>query len=126
MRHLFIRKDTIVKLNKSSFVVALSFSLLACGHQANVQTASRNAASPSSESKIQNPQTPAPVITPTPEQEVAFGNGLKIVPRTIELKNESRRYQIDVVYPQIEGSKSRGILKLNRRIKDLVIKQCGR
>jgi hypothetical protein len=123
MRHLFIRKDTIVKLNKSSFVVALSFSLLACGHQANVQTASRNAAPPSSESKIQNPQTPAPVITPTPEQEVAFGKGLKIVPRTIELKNESRRYQIDVVYPQIEGSKSRGILKLNRRIKDLVIRQ---
>jgi hypothetical protein len=123
MRHLFMR-NKIVNLNKSSFVVALSLSLLACGpHQANVKTVSRNATQQSSESKIQKPQTPSPVITPTPEQEVAFGKGLKIVPRTIELKNESRRYRIDVVYPQIEGSKSRGILKLNRRITDLVAKQ---
>jgi hypothetical protein len=124
MRRLFIRNNKIVKRNKSSFVIALSLSLLACGqHQATVQTVSQNAAQQPSESKLQNPQTPSPVISPTPEQEVAFGKGLKIVPRTIELKNESRRYQIDVVYPQIEGSKSRGILKLNRRIKDLVTKQ---
>jgi hypothetical protein len=111
-----------VSLNKSSFVVALSLSLLACD-QSNVQTASRNAAQQSSQSKIPNPQTPSPVTTPTPEQEVVFGKGLKIVPRTIELKNEHRRYRIDVAYPQIEGSKSRGILKFNRRMKDLVTKQ---
>jgi len=113
----------MVSLNKSSFVVALSLWLLACDHQANVQPASRNAAQQTSQSKIPNPQTPSPVITPSPEQEVAFGKGLKIVPRTIELKNENRRYRIDVAYPQIEGSKSRGILKLNRRIKELVTKQ---
>lgn len=108
---------------KSSFVVALCLWLLACGHQANVQTVSRNGAQQSSESKTQNPQTPSPVITPTPEQEVAFGKGLRIVLRTIELKSESRRYRIDVGYPQIEGRNSQGILKLNRRIKDLVTKQ---
>jgi len=54
---------------------------------------------------------------------VAFGKGLKIAPRNIALKNENRRYQVDVVYPQIEGSKSRGVLRLNRRIKELVTKQ---
>ena len=109
---------------KFSFVVSLSLSMLACGqHQSNVQTVSRNAAQQSSESKKQNPPNLSPIITPTPEQEVTFGKGLKIVPRTVELKNESRRYQIDIVYPQIEGSKSRGILKLNRRMKDLVAKQ---
>jgi hypothetical protein len=123
MRHLSIRNSKIVNLNKSSFVVALSVSLLACGHQANVQTASRNATQHSRESKIQTPPTPSPVISRTPEHEVSFGKGLKIVPRTVELRNESRRYQIDIVYPQIEGSKSRGILNLNRRIKGLVTKQ---
>jgi hypothetical protein len=123
MRHLFIRNNKIVNLNKSSFVVALSVSLLACGHQANVQTTSRNAAQQSSESKLQKPPSPSPIITPTPEQEVTFGKGLKVVPRTVQLKNESRRYQIDIVYPKIDGSKSRGIVNLNRRIKDLITKQ---
>ena len=124
MRHQFIRSNKTVSLIKLSFVVALSISLQACGqHQANVQTVSRNAAQQSSESKTQNPQNPSPIITPTPEKEVTFGKGLKIVPQTVELKNESRRYQIDIVYPQIYGSKSRGILKLNRRMNDLVTKQ---
>jgi len=39
------------------------------------------------------------------------------------MENQRRRYKIYVVYPHIEGSKSVGILKLNRRIKDLMTKQ---
>ncbi|HAF12501.1 MAG TPA: hypothetical protein DCK93_18360 [Blastocatellia bacterium] len=124
MRHLFIRNNNIMNLDKSSFVLVLSLSLLGCGeHHANVQTVSRDAVQQSSESKIQNPQTPSPNITPTPELEVTFGKGLKIVPKTVGLENQRRRYKIYVVYPHIEGSKSVGILKLNRRIKDLVTKQ---
>lgn len=116
---LRVRHSKKMSLINSSILVALSLSLLAC----NVQTASQNAPPQSSESKIQNPETPSPAITPTPEQEVAFGKGLKITPQTVELNSESRRYRIDVTFPQIEGSKSRGILKLNRRIKDLVTKK---
>lgn len=110
-----------MNLNKSSFVVVVSLSLLACGqHQANVQTVSRNTAQQSSESKSPNPQAPSPVITPTPELEVSFGDGLKIISISVNLENQGRRYEIDVVYPQIEGSKSAEILRLNERIKSLV------
>ena len=73
-------------------------------HQANVQTVSRNEVQQSSERKTQTPQNPSPVITPTPELEVAFGKGLKIVPKTVELENQRRRYKIYLVYPHIEGS----------------------
>ena len=101
-----------MNLNQSSFVVVLSLSLLACGqHQTDVQTVARDTVQQSSESKSP---------TPTPELEVSFGEGLKIIPISVNLENQSRRYKIDVVYPQIEGSKSAGILKLNERIKNLV------
>lgn len=119
MRHL-LRDNKIVNLNKSSFVVVLSLSLLACGQsQDNVQPVARNAAQQPSESKTQIPQNPSPVITPTPELEVSFGDGLRIVPISVNLENQSRRYEIDVVYPQVEGSKSAGVLKLNNWIKKL-------
>ena len=124
MRHLFIRNTKIMILNKFSFAVGLSLSLLLCSqHQANVQSVSPKTVPQSSESKIRTSPTPSPVTTPTPVQEVTFGKGLKIVPRTVELKNEGHRYEINVVYPQIEGSKRSGILQLNRRIKGLVTKQ---
>lgn len=110
--------------NKSSFLLALSLSLLGCGeHQANVQAISGNAIQQSNQSTIENPQNPSPRITPTPELEVALGKGLKIVPKIVELENQRRRYKINVVYPLIEGRKSLGILRLNRRITDLVTKQ---
>ena len=109
---------------KSSFVIAFSLSLLACGgHQTNVQLVSQNAVQQPRESQTPSPQIPSPVITPSPEQEITLAKGLRIVPKTIELENQRRRYKISVVYPHIEGSKSAGILKLNRRIKDLVTKQ---
>ena len=125
MRHLFIQSNKTMILNKSSFALVFILSLLGCGeHQANVQTVSQNEVQQSTERKTQTPQNPSPVITPTPELEIAFGKGLKIIPKTVELENQRRRYKIYLVYPHIEGSKSVGILKLNHRIKDLVTKQC--
>jgi hypothetical protein len=119
MRHLVIRDRRTMRFDKTSFLLVLSLSLLGCGErQANVTTL--NTVPQSSERKIQNSPTPSPVTTPTPVQEVIFGKGLKIVPRIIQLKNEKRRYEINVVYPQIEGSKRPGILKLNRQIRELV------
>jgi len=91
--------------------------------KADIQNASRNAAEQARDSKPSNPPTPSPVIAPAPEHEVSLGKGLKIIPKTIELEDERRRYKIYVVYPQIEGSKDRGILNLNRRIKGLVTEQ---
>jgi hypothetical protein len=120
MRHLFTRNNKTMNLNKSSFVLALSLSLFGCGeHQANVQTVSGNAIQQSNQSKIENPQNPSPPITPTPELEVAFGKGLKIAPKIVELENQRRRYKINVVYPHIEGSKSLGILIIPPTKEDL-------
>jgi hypothetical protein len=61
-----------------------------------------------------------PAATPTPEAEVDLGNGLKIVPKEIELENDRFRYKIGLTYPQIEGSKDARISRLNREIKHLV------
>ncbi len=71
-----------------------------------------------------NPQAvnPSPEMTPTPEVEVALSNGLRIVPKSVKLEHERRRYKIDVTYPEIEGTRDPAILNLNRRIRDLVTK----
>jgi Protein of unknown function (DUF3298)/Deacetylase PdaC len=82
-----------------------------------------NTAEQSKGSKTEVAATPSAVITPTPELEASLGRGLRIVPRSVNLHNERRRYRIEAVYPQLEGSKSRGIFQLNRQIKDLVSKQ---
>jgi hypothetical protein len=73
--------------------------------------------------------TPAPappppiglVSTATPLREARFANGrLRVVPREVHLKSERFRYKIDVIYPQIVGSKDHRIRELNRHIKALV------
>ena len=111
-------------LLKPSCTIVVALSFIACGgNRASVQLSSVNSAEQSKGSKTEIAGTPSAVITPTPELEVSFGKGLRIVPKRVDLQNESRRYRIDVVYPQIEGSKSRGIFQLNRQIKDLVSKQ---
>lgn len=109
-----------MNLNKSSFVVALALSLLACNQPAaNVQPVSRNTTQHSSESKSPTPPAQSPSITSTPELEINFGDQLRIFPIYVNLKNQSRRYELDVVYPQIEGRKSAGITKLNNLFKKL-------
>ena len=66
-------------------------------------------------------QPPLPAITPTPELNVAFGKGLRVFPKELKAENQKLRYEIDVTYPQIKGTKNSGIINLNQRIKRLVI-----
>jgi len=114
-------------LNKSQFVLTLLASfLVACNqHQADMNAVAHNNVKQSGESKNQNshPPVPSPAITPTPELEVTFGKGLKIVPREVKLENQKRRYKIDVIYPQIEGIKHPRILSLNNEIRRLATEQ---
>jgi hypothetical protein len=64
--------------------------------------------------------TPSP--SPSPREEVTLQNGLRITPRNVKMENKDWRYQIDVAYPQIEGTNDRAIVILNRQIKALVTK----
>jgi hypothetical protein len=109
----------------SSFTLVLPLALLACSrHQANMPAVARNPDRQSNESPNQNSPAPvpSPIMSPTPEVELAFAGGLRIVPKLVKLENERRPYKIDVTYPQIEGTKDTGILKLYHRIEDLVTK----
>lgn len=66
----------------------------------------------------------APVVAaprPSPSHEAVFGEGkLKIVPHNVQRKSGRLRYEIDVTYPQIDGSDSLNIRKLNQHIRKLV------
>ena len=97
---------------KNTFLL-LAFSatcLVACSQrQLDTTAAARNEAQDSS-----------PEISPTPEMDLKFGQGLSIVHQEINLKSEKLRYEIHVTYPQIEGRKSPRISTLNRQIKRLV------
>jgi Deacetylase PdaC/Protein of unknown function (DUF3298) len=114
-------------LNKyQPVLILLALSFFACSqHQGNMNAVAHNNGKQSSESKNQNsqPTVPSPAITPTPELEVTFGKGLKIVPKEVKLENQKRRYKIDVTYPQIEGTKHPRILSLNNKIRRLVAEQ---
>ena len=74
------------------------------------------------------PPPPAPVnsLTVTPPLEFEFGqNGLRLVPERVQLKSESRGYEIDVSYPQIIGTATSGKLRLgavNKQLKDAATK----
>lgn len=74
------------------------------------------------------PPPPAPVnsLTVTPPIEFQFGqNGLRLVPERVQLKSESRGYEIDVSYPQIIGTASSADTKLgkvNKHLKDAATK----
>ena len=54
---------------------------------------------------------------------MSLANGLTLVPKTITLENERRRYQINVTFPQIEGSNRPEFINLNRHIRNLVANQ---
>lgn len=70
------------------------------------------------------PLPPAPVhsYTVSPAPEFEFGqNGLKLVPERVQLKSESRGYDIDVSYPQILATPyvdPNKIQRVNRHLKD--------
>ena len=64
-----------------------------------------------------------PPITPTPDRDLVFGGGLKLISNEVQLKNEVLRYKVHLIYPQIEGSDAFPIVRLNKRIEQLAIKQ---
>ena len=62
--------------------------------------------------------------TPTPEPEIVFGGGrLKLVPDEVHLSSDRLHYQINVRYPQVDGSADPHIRRLNQRINELVTKE---
>jgi hypothetical protein len=58
-----------------------------------------------------------PVETPG---DLVFAGGLSVVSNEVQLSNEFLRYKINVRYPQIEGSDTLPIRKLNANIERLV------
>jgi hypothetical protein len=70
-----------------------------------------------------NPPAVTPRVSgpeePTPEPNVVFRGGLKIVSNEVQLKDELLRYKVHLVYPQIEGADSVPIRKLNEHIERL-------
>jgi hypothetical protein len=64
---------------------------------------------------------PTAAVTPTPDLEVAFGShGMKLVPDEVHLASDRRHYEINVSYPQVDGSDDVYVRRLNQRIKELV------
>jgi len=112
--------------NMKLLLILLSLFFVACSqHQQDTVAVAHNDSKQSNEAKNQNENVPAPspAITPTPELNIAFGKGLRIVPKDIKLENQKLRYKINVTYPQIEGTKNLRILNLNHRMKRLVSEQ---
>lgn len=65
-----------------------------------------------------------PPATVEPHREVIFGRDrLRIVPHQIRLRSDRLRYEIDVSYPEIEGTNDPQIEKLNQRLRKLAIDQ---
>lgn len=102
-------------------MLLLALSLAAC---ARPQTVSPSAAATVQPTPAASPTAlPTPEPSPTPNPRMSLANGLQLVPKTITLENERRRYQINVTFPQIEGSKRPEFINLNRHIRNLVAKQ---
>jgi hypothetical protein len=103
--------------------VLLALCFVACNlrHTDAAAVARTNVKQPSeARNSDEKAQAPLPTITPTPELNMAFGKGMRIVPKEIKLENQRLRYKIDVVYPQVEGTKIPRILRLNQRVKCLI------
>lgn len=114
-------------LNKTSFILILLASCVVACSQPHSKA---HAAAPVDAQQSATPQNTVaqgtsrpPAITPTPELEVNVGSRLRVVPKVLKMKNERRRYDLDVTYPQIEGSASSEISNLNKRIRGLLAEQ---
>ncbi len=106
-------------LYKCLLVLTLAATCMIACSQRQVDKADAKQAS-AAVNKNENAQDSAPDISPTPELDLKFGQGLSIVHRDINLKSEKLRYEIHITYPQIEGSKNSRLSNLNRQIKRLV------
>ena len=88
-------------------------------------------APPPSNVQVLPAATPTPPVSPpvaahSPEQrhDALFARGrLRVKAENIQLTSERLRYEINVTYPQIVGSREPYIQKLNQRFKQLVTKE---
>ncbi|HEX6187715.1 MAG TPA: hypothetical protein VFZ40_06525 [Pyrinomonadaceae bacterium] len=105
----------------SSLVLFVGLLLAACSRPQTPQPSVAVIDHPTPTTSPASIPTPGP--SPIPNPEMSLANGLKIVPKTITLKNERRRYEINVTFPQIAGTKDPVFLNLNHRIRNLVANQ---
>ena len=111
----FVALSMVIRI---ALLILLMLSCFGCLSQPE-----RNGGS-SPSAQASNPlSTPSPEASPAPRKEVSFADGLRIVPKNVNLENERWRYKIDVDYPQIEGSNDSSIRSLNMTIEKLVKKK---
>ena len=113
-------KRTVARI--ATALLAFIFGLVASTlwHHYSIPQSSPPQVNPAQPSVNEPATTP---ITPTPDRNVTFGGGLKLVTNQVQLENELLRYKVNSIYPQIEGTYALPIRKLNSRIERLVTKE---
>ena len=59
------------------------------------------------------------------QEPIEFSGGVEIVPRNIKENNKKLKYEIDVQYPQLNGSGSQNYEKFNQTVRSMVTKRVG-
>lgn len=57
------------------------------------------------------------------EEPIEFSGGIEIVPRQIKEKNKKLKYEVDVQYPQLNGSGSPNYEKFNQTVRSMITKK---
>jgi hypothetical protein len=57
------------------------------------------------------------------EEPIAFSGGVEIAPRQIKENNKKLKYEVDVQYPQLNGSGSPNYEKFNQTVRSMVTKR---
>jgi hypothetical protein len=122
MKRFIVSLLTSILAFTAGLVTASSWS----SRRATYQPITVNVSPPSAPHQPQPLRAPVQSYTVTPAREIEFGqNGLKLVPERVQLKSESRNYDIDVSYPQILGmpySDPNKIRSVNEHLKDSATK----
>ena len=104
-------------------LAAAALACAACGGARELQTAD-TAALVSAPAQLLAPEAPAPkaasrAFTPV----VAVGDGLELAEESIAEKNDERKYEIDLAFPQLKGRLSPRAKKFNRAVRALVARE---
>jgi hypothetical protein len=57
------------------------------------------------------------------EEPIAFSGGVEIVPRQIKENNKKLKYEVDVQYPQLNGSGSPNYERFNQTVRNMITKK---
>ena len=117
-------------MNRIAIYVTSSLLAFTCGIITSALLAGRHVPAENASPRAEvvaiptTPPTPEAEVTPTPELEVVFGSrGLKLVPEEVRLVSDRRHYEINVTYPQVDGSDGLHIRRLNQRIRELTTRE---